>query len=63
MSIIDVQQAMAGHPAFAPITMSYEDGGRTEVYRMGTLSVRVKAGATPAEVREAFSSNPMNLNG
>jgi len=54
MSTQDVQKALADLPDFGRVTMRYDEGGKFEIWQMGTRSVRVKASATPDEIRQAF---------
>jgi len=55
--IVDVAKAMEDHPEFGPITMRYEDGGRVEVYQMGSRIVRLPPMSTPDQVRAAFDKD------
>lgn len=55
MSIRDYRKELAGFVDGAErLIMNYEDGGAVEVYSIDDLSVRVRPGATLAEVRQAF---------
>jgi hypothetical protein len=51
------REALAGIPGGELLTMQYADGGKTEVFSTPTRSVRLPAGAKPADVRAAFETN------
>ena len=56
MGIADLREQLKDLPGAATLTMSYQDGGRTETYKIGETIVSVEAGATAKAIREAFEA-------
>lgn len=54
MSIQSFRDGLQGIPGYERLTMSYENGGKTQVFAIDKKVVRLGPNATAAEVREAF---------
>ena len=54
MSISVFRAGLQGIPGAERMIMSYEDGGKVQVFSIDGTKVRVGPNATPAEVKEAF---------
>lgn len=56
MSIGKVTAELKREADLHSLKMSYEDGGKTEVWSTLTKTIRVRTGAKPHEIREAFEA-------
>lgn len=54
--IVRLRQELKSVPDLHSLRMTYEDGGRIEVWSTVNKTVRVRAGAKPDEIREAFEA-------
>lgn len=54
--IVRLRQQLKADPDLHLLQMQYAEGGRIEVWSMGSRAVRVRAGATPDEVHTAFEA-------
>lgn len=53
---IKVKEELKGFNALHTLRMTYEDGGKTEVWSTSEKTVRVHGGAKPVEIRAAFEA-------
>lgn len=52
-----VKEELKGFPALHTLRMRYEDGGKIEVWSTSDFGeVRVRGGATPREIHDAFKA-------
>lgn len=56
MSINTLREQLQDIPGAGSLIMSYEDGGKVQVFTIGDRSVRLGPGATAADIRAAFAA-------
>ncbi len=55
MSIFDLKEALRDKPGIHTLTLSYEDGGKVQVVRVGEKEIRLPGAFTSHQIIEELS--------